>query len=151
MIDESGEHIGVVETKKALKKAKEKGLDLVEVAPDQRPSVAKILDYGKFRYQQKKKKKKGKKKSHAGEIKGVRFSFRTSDHDLKIKADRADKFLDKDYKVKVEMLLRGREKGRKEMIDEKIERFLSMLKHEVVMDQEPKPHPRGLNFIIRKD
>lgn len=112
--------------------------------------MAKILDYGKFKYEQQKKEKKAQKKSHAGEEKGVRFSFRTSEHDLKTKASQADKFLNQGYKVKVAMLLRSREKGRKEMIEEKVDQFLELLETEVVMDQKPKRHPSGLNFLIRK-
>lgn len=142
--------MGVVETEKALKRAKKNDLDLVEVSPDQNPSVVKILDYGKFKYEQEKKQKQTKK-SHAGEEKGVRFSFRTSEHDLKMKADQADKFLEQGYKVKVSLLLRSREKKRKEMIQDKINKFLDMLEAEAVMDQEPERHPRGMNFKLRKE
>lgn len=123
-------------------------MDLVEVSPDQDPPVAKILDYGKFKYEQEKKQKQAK--SHAGEEKGVRFSFRTSEHDLKMKAGQADKFLDQGYKVNVSMLLRSREKGRDEMIEEKIETFLDLLDAEVEMDQEPERSPSGMNFKLHK-
>lgn len=148
LIDEDGEHVGVVKTEKALKKAKEANLDLVEVSPGQDPPVAKVLDFGKFKYEQKKKQKQSK--SHAGEEKGVRFSFRTSEHDLQMKADQADKFLDQGYKVNISMLLRSREKGRDEMIEEKIETFLDLLDTEVEMDQEPERSPSGMNFKLHK-
>lgn len=152
LIDNEGENFGVMETKKALQKAQEKGLDLVEVQPNAKPPVAKLLDYQKYQYEQKKKQKQdSKKKSHAGEMKQIRFKFQTSDNDLKIKARKVDEFLEEGYKVRVNVLLRGREKAHKDLARDKIEKFIEMLETNTVFEKKPHSHPRGLQFIIRKE
>lgn len=152
LIDNEGENLGVIETQKALKKAQEKGLDLVEVQPGANPPVAKLLDYQKYKYEQKKKQKQdSKKKSHAGEMKQIRFKFQTSDNDLKIKARKVDEFLEEKYKVRVSVLLRGREKAHKDLARDKIEKFIEMLETDIVFEKKPHSHPRGLQFIIREE
>jgi len=103
LIDEEGKQVGVVETSKAVAMAQEKGLDLVEVGPNARPSVVRIMDWGKHQYKKAKAARKTRVKQHTGEIKGVRISFRTSEHDMGVKARRVDKFLSKGYKVRIEV------------------------------------------------
>lgn len=106
LIDEENNQLGVVPTDEAMRRAREAGLDLVEVAPQERPPVCRIMDYGKWKYQQKKK----HKKHHEQQLKEVRLSPKTDDHDREIKVNRAREFLEAGDKVQFTMLFRGRER-----------------------------------------
>lgn len=150
LIDEKGENLGVVELTKALELSEDKGLDLIEIAPHARPPVCRIMDYGKYLYQQSKQEKKKKAHQKQTEIKGVRISFRISEHDMEIKAKQARKFLDKGNKVKIEMILKGREKGQMEKAKEKLKSFIEDISPEAKMEGEIKKSPRGLNTVIEK-
>ncbi len=110
MIDDQNVSIGVVPTEEALQMARQKGLDLVEVSPTQRPPVAKILDYGKFKYEQNRKERENRKHQKAGDVKEVRFRPLTSDHDINFKVKTMEKFLRAGSKVKVTVRMRGRER-----------------------------------------
>ena len=110
MIDDQNVSIGVVPTEEALQMARQKGLDLVEVSPTQRPPVAKILDYGKFKYEQNRKERENRKHQKAGDVKEVRFRPLTSDHDINFKVKTMGKFLRAGSKVKVTVRMRGRER-----------------------------------------
>ena len=114
MIDEEGKMLGIMDLAVALQAAREKELDLVEVAPTAIPPVAKIIDLGKYVYQQEKQQKKQKTKHKAGELKAVKIGQATSEHDMMIKIKQLEEFLKEGYKVKVEMFLRGRERANKE-------------------------------------
>ena len=107
LISESGDQLGVVETTKALELAQEQGLDLVEVAPDARPPVCRIMNYGKYRYEQSKKAKKGKQAS--SQLKEIRLRLQTSDHDYQFKMKHAEKFLESRHKVRITVQFRGRQ------------------------------------------
>ncbi|MDA1038265.1 MAG: translation initiation factor IF-3 [bacterium] len=111
VIDDKGEMLGVLKTEDALKIAEERELDLVEVSPKAVPPVAKILDFSQFRYQIEKEAKKQKATSKEVEIKGVRLSLRIAVGDLQNRSNSAKKFLEKGNKVRIEMILRGREKA----------------------------------------
>ena len=111
MIDETGQQIGIIETDRALQMAKEKELDLVEVNPKASPSICKILDYGSYLYQQEKAKKKQKAKQKKIEVKGIRLSLKIGQHDLEMRKSQALSFFEKGDKVKIEMILRGRERA----------------------------------------
>jgi len=108
LIDETGKSHGPTPTSEALEMAKIAGLDLVEVAPNANPPVAKIIDFGKFLYQKEKSLQK-QKKHKVGGLKEVRFGLKTSEHDQEIKINRARKFLEKKYKVRINLKLIGRE------------------------------------------
>ena len=108
--------LGVMTTADAMALAREQGLDLIEVASNAKPPVAKILSYDKFRYQQEKAMQQQRKRQKQIEVKGVRISVRIGPHDLQFKADQAVKFLQKGNKVKVEMFLRGRERSPKKLL-----------------------------------
>ena len=151
VIDEKGKSLGVMETHKALNLAQAKGLDLVEVNPTARPSIARLMDYGKYLYQKTKTERKRYSKLRAGELKGVRFRYGTDKHDLEIKAARIDKFLKKGYKVRIEMFLRGREKAHPEIIQERLKNFLGLITEPYRIEQGPKKYPRGLNLIIVRE
>jgi translation initiation factor IF-3 len=135
----------------ALKRAKECGLDLVQVTKKVEPPVCKIIDYGKYLYQLQKKEKKGSR-IKGGEIKGVRIKFNTSDHDLETKAKQAQKFIEKGNKIKLELLLRGREKALKHHIQEQIDKFLGFLKNDIPIEieKESKKQRNSITIIIKK-
>ena len=113
VVGADGEMLGVIPTEQALETARSSGLDLVEVAPGERPPVCKIMDYGKFKYQQKKRSQKGKG-GHHGQIKEVRLRPKTGDHDIDFKMKKAREFLAHRDKVKVNILFRGRENAHHE-------------------------------------
>ena len=131
--------------------AKEEGLDLIEIAPNAKPPVCRIMDYGKFQYQKSRKEKLQKSKQKRTEIKGVRISPRIGQHDLNFKAKQAEKFLNQGHKVKIEMILKGREKGLLDIAREKLNKFIEIIELETVFEQEIKRQPRGLFVIITKD
>jgi translation initiation factor IF-3 len=115
LIGAEGEQYGIVSVTEGLRLAVEAGLDLVEIAPETDPPVCKILNYGKFVYEQEKKAKVSKKKQHTVEIKGVRFSSKIGDHDFNFKVNHVRKFIEKGNKCKVWVFFRGREISHQEI------------------------------------
>ncbi len=109
LIDEEGEQAGIFPSEKALEIAREKGRDLVEVAPEADPPVCRILDYGKFKYQQEKRRKKAKKKHSTNALKEVRLSCRIGEHDFEVKVRKVCEFLKEGHRVKLFLRFRGRE------------------------------------------
>ncbi|MEC9376779.1 MAG: translation initiation factor IF-3 [Candidatus Neomarinimicrobiota bacterium] len=112
LISEKGEQLGVVPIQKALEKAQSLGLDLLEVSPNTKPSVCKIVDYGKLKYEAKKKKQLSKKKQHVVKVKEIRLRPRIDEHDLQTKLGLGRKFLNNGAKLKVTLMFRGRELSR---------------------------------------
>lgn len=149
LIDERGQNLGIVETGKALSLAREKGLDLIELAPFAKPPVCRIMDFGKYQYKQSAHKKKDKPKKI--EVKGIRLSLKIGLHDLATKARQAAKFLNRGHRVKIEMRLRGREKAHFDLAKEKLEQFIRLIPLEVKFEQEIKRQPNGFNLVIAKD
>ncbi len=131
--------------------AQEKGLDLIEIAPNVKPPVCRIMDYGKFQYQKSKEEKNQRSKQKRVETKGVRIGVKTGKHDLEIKAKRVEKFLEQGHKVKIDMMLRGREKALINIAQEKMNEFLKMFSVEIKIEQELKRQPRGLFVVIGKE
>lgn len=109
LIDDKNEQLGVIETHKAIAMAREKGLDLVEVSPTAEPPVCRIMDFGKWVYEQKRKNKQSNKKQHTVVLKEIRLRPKIDQHDLQIKVAHAIKFIEKGHKVQFTMLFRGRE------------------------------------------
>jgi len=136
---------------KALQIARERNLDLVQVTEKVKPPVCKVMDYGKYLYSLQKK-EKGSKIKKAGQIKGVRISFGISIHDLEVRAKQAEKFLKKGYKVKVELILRGRQKALGEYAKGKMNKFLEVLREliPIKIERGLKREPRGFTMIITK-
>jgi translation initiation factor IF-3 len=130
LIDEDGNNVGVVSTARALAMAQEAGADLVEVNPKANPPVAKIMDFGQFKYKKDKEAQKQKSKQKKAELKGVRLSVRISQHDFDFRVDQARKFLSKGNKLKIELILKGREKGHPERASEVINRFVETIKQD---------------------
>lgn len=109
LIDDNGENLGVIETSKALEMAYDKDLDLVVISPNQNPPVAKILNYGKFKFEAEKKAKEAKKKQKTVEIKEIKLRYKIDTHDYQVRLKSIKKFLEEGNKVKVVVMLRGRE------------------------------------------
>lgn len=109
MISQDAEQLGILPTDEARRRAEEAGLDLVEVSPNARPPVCKIMDFGKFKYDQKRKANEQKKKQHTIEVKEVKFRPKTDKHDFDVKVNRLTKFLKQGNKIKVTIMFRGRE------------------------------------------
>jgi translation initiation factor IF-3 len=127
LIDETGKPRGVVATFDALNMAREAGLDLVEVNPTARPPIAKIMDFGQFQYKQQKMESQQKAKAKKTELKGLRFTLNIGKHDLDIRKNQAEKFFADGNQVRVEMVLRGREKARGELAAQVMRNFVTSL------------------------
>ena len=151
LIDESGKQAGVIPLAEALRIAKERDLDLIQVTEKVEPPVCKIMDYGKYLYWLQKK-EKAAKGSRGGELKGVRLGFNISLHDLETRVHQAEKFLKKGDKVRIEMVLRGREKALGEFAKGKINQFLEALEKlvPIKIERELKRESRGFTMIIAK-
>jgi len=151
VIDETGKQVGVLELGEALRIAKERNLDLVQVTEKVEPPVCKIMDYGKYLYALQKKERKIKIK-RAGELKGVRLGFNISPHDLETRARQAENFLKEGDKVRIELPLKGREKALPEFAKEKINNFLEILARLIPykVERELKRELRGFTIIISK-
>jgi translation initiation factor IF-3 len=138
VVDEQGEMIGVMPTKEALEKAKEIGVDLVEISPNAKPPVCKIIDFGKFLYNEQTKEKAQKRATKSHEIKGIRLSFRIGPGDMDRQRKKAEEFLQDQHPVRVQMVMRGREKAHKHLAVLKMKDFLETLKASGIVEQEPK-------------
>lgn len=128
LIDENGESVGVMPTSKALAMAQEAGLDVIEVNPKANPPVVKIMDYGQFKYKKEKEAQKQKVKQKKVEIKGIRLSVRISTHDFDTRVDQARKFLERGDKLRLELILKGRERQHPEKAEELMKKFYYKLK-----------------------
>ena len=150
VIGEAGENIGVLPLAEALKLAKEKGLDLIEIAATAKPPVAKIMSYDKYRYQEEKKIKKQRAGIKIQELKGVRISARAAEHDLRVKANKVNKFLNEGHIVEIQLVMRGREKANRDWAKQKLLDFVKMIipEHKILL--EPKYSFRGFNMQIVK-
>ncbi len=148
IVDDEGS-LGVLSLADALKAAKERELDLIEISPKAVPPVAKITDYGKFLYEQKKRKKEIKAKAHTVEVKNIQVKMGTGEHDLALKAKKASEWLKEGNRVKVELYLRGRakymDKGFKE---ERLERLLDAITEDYQVAEPARKAPKGLSMLI---
>jgi translation initiation factor IF-3 len=148
LIDEEGTRVGVVPLRDALALAEERGLDLVEVAPNAVPPVCRILDYGKFRYEQTKKEREARKHQKQAELKEVRLKPKTDDHDLEIKAKQARKFLLAGDKVKFTVRFRGREMAHPDIGREMLEHIAEELRDVATVEQRPLMEGRALSLLL---
>ncbi|MDP2361255.1 MAG: translation initiation factor IF-3 [bacterium] len=149
LIAADGSQAGIVDTLAAVEMAQHEGLDLVEIAPNADPPVCKIMDYGKFLYQQSKKDKAAKVKQHTITVKGVRLTPKISQHDLETKAAQARDFLEDGHKVKAFVIFRGRMITHKEFGQEALDKFLEILKEIILIEQEPKMDgPRSMSALL---
>ena len=146
LIDDEGNNHGVVLTSKALMMAEERGLDLILVSPNQEPPVAKILDYGKYKYEIEKRAKESKKKQHTVEIKEIKVRYKIDVNDYNVKINSIKKFIAKGNKVKLVVMLRGREMQHNHLAYDLANRFLTDLEGEKIT-VEKKPSMDGRNVI----
>jgi translation initiation factor IF-3 len=148
LIDKHGEKVGVVETRKALQQAKDAGLDLVEVAPNSRPPVCKIMNYGKFLYEKKKQEREAKKNRTVQETKEIRLRPSTDVGDLQTKAKQAMKFISEGNKVQIELRFRGRENARASVGEDTINKFIAMLENIKIAIPAKKEGRRMLAVVV---
>ena len=146
MIDNEGNNHGVIATSKALIMAEERGLDLILVSPNQEPPVAKIIDYGKYKYEIEKRAKESKKKQHTVEIKEIKVRYKIDVNDYNVKINSIKKFIAKGNKVKLVVMLRGREMQHNHLAYDLANRFLTDLEGEK-MTVEKKPSMDGRNVV----
>ncbi|MBU4360922.1 translation initiation factor IF-3 [Candidatus Parcubacteria bacterium] len=147
LINEQGENVGVIKTADALAQAKELELDLVEVNPKAKPPICKIIDYGKIKYEKEKFEHKQKVANKKTEVKGVRLSFKIKGNDLQTRVKQAQKFLKTGNSVKIEMILKGREKAHSSNAQEIINNFIKEFNEEVKVMQ-PTKRQGGKFFAI---
>jgi translation initiation factor IF-3 len=150
VIDDEGEMLGVMETQAAMALATERGLDLVEMAADQRPPVCRIMDFGKFKYEQKKKEQASKKKQHQSQVKQLRVRPKIDVHDVQTKVRRAREFLEQGDKVEVVCLLRGREMMHTENARAVCNNVFELLKDIAKVERPPRMEGRRLIMLLTK-
>lgn len=150
MIDENGEQAGVLKTRDALALARQRNLDLVEVAPNAQPPVCRLLDYGKYRYEQTKKERDARKTQKVISIKEVRLRPKIDDNDLKTKGKQARGFLEEGHKVKMTVLFRGRELAHTDIGRELLNQMSEQLKDAAVIEQAPKMEGKNMTMMLSK-
>jgi len=150
VIDEEGEMLGVMTTEKALAMARERELDLVEVSPKANPPVCKLIDYGAFKYQKDKEMRQQKAKAKKVEVKGIRLSVKMGDHDKNVRLVKALEFLKDKQKLKLEMILRGREKAHGDLAMQRIRDFIAELETHtpVYVEQDVKRQGGNVSAIV---
>ncbi len=148
MIDPDGTQIGVIPIAQALETAAEFGLDLVEVSPNANPPVCKIMDYGRYKYQQDKKKQEAKKKQTTFQVKEIKVRPKTGEHDLNVKIGHIKKFLTRKDKVKVTLMFRGREITLTELGREVLAKIVEEIDEIAVVEQAPKFEGRKMVMIL---
>ena len=148
LISERGEQLGVVTTEVALNKARDVGLDLIEVAPNAKPPVCKILDHGKLKYEEKKRQQISKKKQHVIKVKEIRLRPQIDEHDLMTKLNQGRKFLTDGAKLKVTLMFRGREMSRVDLGKVVMERVLKELADVAEVEKDIPLEGRRLSMIL---
>ena len=144
LVGDEGEPLGIMSTKEALQIALEKKLDLVKIAPNAKPPVCKIMDFGKFRYEQQKKDKEARKKQKSASLKEVRLGLNIEKNDLETKAKNAIKFLQNGDKVKVSLRFKGREMGYTQLGFEVVKKFAAEIEEDGVIESPAKIEGRSL-------
>ncbi len=151
MIGNDGANYGVISVTEALRIAKEQALDLIEISPNAVPPVAKIMDYGKFQYDEKKKQKLSKARTQTTELKNVQVKIGTGDHDLELKAKKASEWLAEGHRVKIDLYLSGRSKYMEfNFLKERMDRILRLITVEYKVADAPKKGPKGVTAVIEK-
>jgi translation initiation factor IF-3 len=148
VIGDDGSQVGILSTREAIAMAQSKGLDLVEVAPTARPPVCKIMDYGKFKYEQNRASKAAKKKQHQMQLKEVKMRPKIEDHDYDFKLKHARTFLEQRDKVKFTVTFRGREMAHQELGYKIIEQVLHDLADVAVVEQSPRAEGRTVSLVL---
>ena len=151
VIGSSGENLGLLKLSDALKAAQAQNLDLIEISPNATPPVAKIMEYGKFQYEQNKKQKKAKAGAHRTETKSIQVKPGTGEHDLLLKAKTASSWLKEGHRIKIELFLSGRSKYMEEkFLKERLDRLLHLIAEDYKVAESYKRSPKGLQVTIEK-
>ena len=148
VIGEDGKQLGVMKREEAVAKAHEIGVDLIEIAPQAKPPVAKIIEFGKFKYQEEKKRKKEKKSSKPLELKEIRFSPFIAENDFNTRIERVKEFLEAKHKVRIVVVFMGRQMGSKPVGYALLKRINQIFQDRTVVDMEPKFIGRHLAMVI---
>lgn len=151
-MDAENKNIGVLSFKEALELAQNQGMDLIEVGPNANPPLAKVMDYGKYKYEISKKLKKQKGGAKQTETKSIQVKIGTGDHDLELKAKTASKWLKEGHRIKVELFLAGRAKYMDEkFLKERLDRVLHLITEDYKISDAYKKGPKGLTTTIEKN
>jgi translation initiation factor IF-3 len=148
LIDDQGVQVGIVSIRDALQLAEERGMDLVEVAPTAVPPVCRLMDYGKFRYEQSKKEREARKNQRQAEIKEIRLKPKTDEHDLEVKGNQARRFLLRGDKVKFTVRFRGREIFHPDIGREMLDQLGETLQDVSIIEQRPLMEGRALSLVL---
>lgn len=149
LIDEKGEQRGIIPTLEAIRIARDIGLDLVEVAPQSMPPVCKLLNYGKFKFEQEKKVKDSRKRTKVGELKEIRMQPKIAGHDLDFKSAHVREFLEQGFKVKVTIRFRGRELAHTEIGEQVLKKVLARLEGYYIMEKLPLMEGRFMSMVLQ--
>jgi len=148
VISDAGDMVGVMSVSEALRMAEEQGLDLVEISPQAKPPVCKLIAYDKFKYQQKKLEQAQKKKAKKVEMKTVRLSARIGTHDLEVKAKQTDGFLEDGDMIRIELRMRGREQAFAQLAEQQIKNFQALLTKPYRVDVPQKRMGNTISLTI---
>jgi translation initiation factor IF-3 len=151
VLDSEGKNVGVLSIRDALELAQQQGLDLIEIGPNSNPPIAKLMDFGKYKYEASKKLKKQKGGAKPTETKSIQIKIGTGDHDLELKAKTASKWLKEGHRIKVELFLAGRAKYMDEkFLKERLDRVLHLITEDYKISDAYKKGPKGLTTTIEK-
>jgi translation initiation factor IF-3 len=148
VIDQDGEQVGIIPIERALEMAEELGLDLVEVAPMARPPVCRIMDYGKFKYEEQRKAREARKKQHHVQLKEVKMRPGIEDHDFEFKTRHARRFLEEGNKVKLTMMFRGRQMAHPEIGRQVLEKVSELLADIAKVESAPMMEARAMTMVL---
>lgn len=151
VITEDGANLGVIPLSQAIREAQSRNLDLIEISPNAVPPVAKIMDYGKFQYDEKKKQKVAKSKTQTSDLKNIQVKIGTGDHDLELKAKKASEWLKEGHRVKIDLFLIGRSKYMDfNFLKERLDRIFKLITVEYKVASAPLKGPKGITTIVEK-
>ncbi|OGW35781.1 MAG: translation initiation factor IF-3 [Nitrospirae bacterium GWD2_57_9] len=148
VISSEGEQLGVLDTREAIRKAEELGLDLVEVAPTAKPPVCRIMDFGKYKYELAKKTHESKKNQTVIVVKEIKLRPRTDDHDVAFKVNNIKRFLEDGNKVKVSVMFRGREMAHTSMGRAVLDRIVAEVQNEAIIEQPPRMEGKNMMLLL---
>ena len=148
VIAPDGKQLGILPVEQALALAEEMGLDLVEVAPQARPPVCRIMDYGKFKYEEQRRQREARKKQHQVQVKEVKMRPGIKEHDFAFKARHARRFLEEGHKVRLTVMFRGRQITHPELGKEVLDRFAEALRDVAKVEQEPQMDARTMVMVL---
>ena len=149
VVGSDGEQLGIMSLRDALQSAEDAGLDLVEISPNANPPVAKIIDWGKFQYQKMKDQQRNKRAAKASDLKQMRFGLKIGSGDLEVKLRKIKTFLADGHKVRIQVVYKGREMAHKEIGYELIDKIMSQLEEDAILEQKPQMAGRNLSVVIR--